>query len=69
MNRYEQLKGVASDFKIYVKKVGDLETAYSMDHSAGTYLFDLAGRICLYSRYGHGIQLLYEDIRQLLVGK
>lgn len=65
----KQLKGVAADFKIYVKKVGDSETAYSMDHSAGTYLIDPTGRIRLYSRYGHGIQPLYEDIRQLLAGK
>nr|WP_229882919.1 SCO family protein [Pseudorhodoferax aquiterrae] len=64
----EELKSLASDFKIYFKKVGDSKTAYTMDHSAGTYLFDPQGRIRLYSRYGSGAKDLHADIRQLLDG-
>ncbi|PZP91297.1 SCO family protein [Pseudorhodoferax soli] len=64
----DELKGLASDFKVYFKKVGDSKTAYTMDHSAGTYIFDPQGRIRLYSRYGSGAKDLFTDIRQLLDG-
>lgn len=64
----DELKAVSADFKIYVKKVGDSPTAYSMDHSAGTYVFDPAGRIRLYGRYGSSVKVLADDIHQLLAG-
>ncbi|WP_434802650.1 SCO family protein [Paracidovorax konjaci] len=64
----EQLKTVATDFKIYYKKVGDSKTAYSVDHTAGTYIFDAQGRIRLFGRYGSGAQVLAGDIRRLLEG-
>lgn len=63
----EQLASVAKDFKVYYKKVpGSKPDSYSMDHSAGTYVFDPAGRIRLYSRYGSGPEALAADIRLLL---
>ena len=62
-----QLPGVAKDFKIYYKKVeGKTEGSYSMDHSAGSYVFDSKGRIRLYNRYGAGAEVLASDIRLLL---
>ncbi|HVR52500.1 MAG TPA: SCO family protein [Pseudorhodoferax sp.] len=64
----EELEPLARDFKAYFKKVGDSDTRYTMDHSAGTYIFDPQGRIRLYSRYGSGAQALHRDIRQLLDG-
>ncbi|CAN7699511.1 SCO family protein [Acidovorax sp. LjRoot66] len=63
----EQLAAVAKDFKIYYKKVeGKTPTSYSMDHSAGSYIYDPAGRLRIYSRYGSGAQALTEDVRALL---
>ena len=63
----EQLPGVAKDFKIYYKKVeGRTDTSYSMDHSAGSYVFDTRGNLRLYSRYGSGVEALVGDIRQLI---
>lgn len=63
----EQLPGVAKDFKIYYKKVdGKTPTSYSMDHSAGSYIFDGKGRVRLYNRYGSGAEALASDIRLLL---
>lgn len=63
----EQLAAVAKDFKIYYKKVeGKTPTSYSMDHSAGSYIYDPAGRLRIYSRYGGGVQALTEDVRALL---
>lgn len=63
----EQLAQVARDFKIYYKKVdGKSATSYTMDHSAGSYLYDPQGRLRLYSRYGNKIDGLVADIRLLL---
>ena len=63
----EQLPAVAKDFKIYYKKVeGRTDTSYSMDHSAGSYVFDTRGNLRLYSRYGSEVEGLVSDIRQLL---
>lgn len=63
----EQLAAVAKDFKIYYKKVeGKTPTSYSMDHSAGSYVYDTAGRLRIYNRYGSGAQALAEDVRALL---
>ena len=66
----EQLAAIAKDFKIYYKKVeGKSATSYSMDHSAGNYIYDTQGRLRLYNRYGSGAEGLLSDIRLLLKGK
>ena len=63
----EQLAAMAKDFKVYYKKVdGKTPTSYSMDHSAGSFVYDTQGRIRLYTRYGSGAQALADDIRLLL---
>ena len=63
----EQLAVVAKDFKIYYKKQeGKTPTSYTMDHSAGSYVFDTQGNVRLYSRYGSGAQVLAQDIQTLL---
>ena len=63
----EQLAAVAKDFKIYYKKVdGKTPTSYTMDHSAGSYVYDPAGRLRVYNRYGSGAQALAADVKVLL---
>jgi protein SCO1 len=63
----EQLAALAKDFKAYYKKVdGRTPTSYTMDHSAGSYVFDPQGRIRLFTRYGMGAPALAGDLRQLL---
>ncbi|MCE1250544.1 MAG: SCO family protein [Comamonadaceae bacterium] len=65
----EQLAAVAKDFKLYYKKVeGKTASSYTMDHSAGSYLYDPQGRLRVYHRYGSGAQALAEDARTLLQG-
>ena len=65
----QQLPVIAKDFKIYYKKVeGKTEGSYSMDHSAGSYVYDTQGRLRLYNRYGSGAAGLTADIRLLLKG-
>jgi protein SCO1/2 len=66
----EQLAVVAKDYKIYYKRVeGKTPTSYSMDHSAGSYVYDTRGHLRLYSRYGMGAKPLAEDILTLLKAK
>ena len=63
----EKLEALAKEYKIYYKKVdGTTPTSYSMDHSAGSYVYDPQGRLRLYTRYGSGAALLAGDIKLLL---
>ena len=65
----DKLPDVAKDFKIYYKKVeGKTPGSYSMDHSAGSYVYDPKGHIRLYNRYGSGAEGLTSDISLLLSG-
>lgn len=66
----EQLAAVAKDYKVYYKKVeGKAPGSYTMDHSAGMYVYDTQGRLRLYSRYGTGAGALAADIKLLLQEK
>jgi protein SCO1/2 len=63
----DQLPAVAKSFKIYYKKSeGKTAGSYTMDHSAGSYIFDPEGRVRLYTRYGSGVDALASDIALLL---
>ena len=65
----DQLPALAKNYKIYYKKVdGTTPTSYSMDHSAGTYIYDTQGRLRLFSRYGAPKEGLERDLRVLLNG-
>ena len=63
----DQLPAVAKSFRIYYKKVdGKTPTSYTMDHSAGSYVYDTQGRVRLYHRYGSGAPALAADLKKLL---
>jgi protein SCO1/2 len=63
----EELPSLAKSYKIYYKKVpGPTPTSYTMDHQAGTYIYDTEGRLRLYARYGLGPVAVTEDIGKLL---
>jgi protein SCO1 len=63
----EKLVAVAKDFKTYYKKVpGRTDTSYSMDHSAGSFVYDAKGNVRLYTRYGSGAEALASDLKLLL---
>ena len=65
----DELAKMAKDFKIYYKKVdGQTPTSYTMDHTAGDYIFDPQGRLRLYSRYGTPVDTLAKDIEALIDG-
>jgi protein SCO1 len=63
----EQTAAVAREFKVYYNKVpGKTPDSYTMDHSAGLYVFDTQGRVRLFARHGMGAEPLTQDIRRLL---
>ncbi|MCJ0762125.1 SCO family protein [Variovorax terrae] len=63
----DKLEALAKDFKIYYKKVpGKTATSYTMDHSAGSYVYDTQGNVRLFTRYGSGAQALADDLKLLL---
>lgn len=65
----DELPEVAKSFKVYYKKVtGSQPDTYTMDHSAGSYIYDPNGKVRLYSRYGGGAQALADDVKKLLDG-
>ena len=57
----------AQEFKIlYQKQPGRTPGSYTMDHSAGSFLFDPQGRLRVYVGYGQGPDVFTHDIRELL---
>jgi protein SCO1 len=63
----EQTTVVAKHFKTYFKRSeGKTPGSYTMDHSAGSYVFDTEGHVRLYTRYGSGAAAVADDIKLLL---
>lgn len=58
----------AREFKVFYQKQPLTTGGYSMDHSAGTYIFDGTGRLRLFAAYGQGAEPLLHDIQLLLGG-
>ena len=63
----EETRAVAKQFKIFFAKVpGKTEDSYTMDHTAGSFVFDAQGRVRLFTRYGGGAEALAHDLKLLL---
>ena len=60
----------AKEFKVFFQKQPARSGGggYSVDHSAGSFIYDPAGRLRLYASYGQGAPKLVHDIRLLLQG-
>ena len=57
----------AKEFRVfYQKQPGRTPETYTMDHSAGTFVFDPQGRLRVYVSYGQGPDVFVHDIRALL---
>ena len=62
-----QIAETAKEYKLVVQKQpGKRKESYTLDHSAGTYLYDTAGKLRLYASYGQGVDALVADIQVLL---
>jgi len=63
----EEIQAAAKEFKVFYNKVpGKTETSYTVDHTAGSYIFDAMGKVRLFTRYGSGAQALIDDLKLLL---
>ena len=63
----EQTEKVAAEFKVFFQKVPGKEPgSYTMDHTAGSYVFDPQGRIRLFIRHGQGAAPIAQDLKRLL---
>lgn len=63
----EQLAETAKNFKIfYSKQESAGKSDYTIDHSAGTYVFDKQGHVRIYIKYGEKPQEIAHDLKTLL---
>lgn len=57
----------AKEFKVFYAKVpGSEPGSYTIDHTAGSYVFDREGKLRLFLRHGQGPAPIAHDLRQLL---
>ena len=65
----EQTQAAAKEFKVFfAKSPGKTEGSYTMDHTAGSFVFDAQGRVRLFVRNGSGAEALANDVKLLLGG-
>jgi protein SCO1/2 len=63
----DETKAAAKEFKVFYGKVpGKTEGSYTVDHTAGSFIFDPAGKVRLFVRYGSGAEALTADLKALL---
>jgi protein SCO1/2 len=64
------IEKVAKEFRVFYQKVPGKEPgSYTVDHTAGSYVFDPQGRIRLFIRHGQGTEPIVHDLKLLLAGK
>lgn len=65
----DETAAVAREFKVFYQKVpGKTETSYTLDHTAGSYVFDREGRVRLFLRHAGGVEPIVADLKTLLRG-
>jgi protein SCO1/2 len=63
----DEINAAAREFKVFYQKVpGKTETSYTIDHTAGSYVFDREGRIRLFVKHAAGVDAIADDLRKLL---
>ena len=63
----EQMAETAKNFKIFYTKVEDAgKSGYTIDHSAGVYVFDKQGNVRIYVKYGQKPEEIAHDLKTLL---
>jgi len=66
----EEIDRTASEFKVFHEKVAGKEPgSYTIDHTAGSYVFDPEGRLRLFVRHGQGEEPVAHDLKMLLAGR
>jgi len=63
----EQTQAAAKEFKVFFAKVpGKAPGSYTIDHTAGMFVFDRAGKVRVFARYGAGVEPLLADLKLLV---
>ena len=63
----EQTAKVAKEFRVfYAKQPGADPGSYTVDHTAGSFVFDRQGQLRLFIRHNQGPAIIAHDLRQLL---
>jgi protein SCO1 len=63
----EQTKTTAQHFKVFFSRVaGKTLTSYTIDHTAGSFVFDREGKVRLFVRHGAKPEDLAADLKRLL---
>jgi len=58
---------VAKEFKVFYQKVpGGAPGVYTVDHSAGSFVFDAKGQLRLFIKHGQGAEPLAQDLARLI---
>jgi protein SCO1/2 len=63
----DETAAVAKEFKVFYQKVpGKTATSYTLDHTAGSYVFDREGRLRLFLRHAGAVDPIVEDLGKLV---
>jgi len=63
----EETAKAAKEFKVFYQKTpGKTPTSYTIDHTAGSYVFDKDGRIRLFVKHAAGVEPIVADLKKLL---
>ena len=66
----QTLGKTAQAFRFFYKKQpGSTPTTYTVDHTAGSYVYDLQGRLRLYIKHGEKPEVIAKDLKLLIAGK
>jgi protein SCO1/2 len=62
-----EIERAAKEFKVFYQKVpGKTPSSYTMDHTAGSYVFDREGRVRLFLKHAQGVDAIAADLKRLL---
>lgn len=65
-----EIDKLAKGLKVFYQKVpGKTPDSYTLDHTAGSYVFDQQGRIRLFLRHAQGPEPIVQDLQTLLSQK
>lgn len=64
----EETAAAAKEFKVFYQQVPGQDGSYTIDHTAGAFVFDPQGHVRLFARYGMGVDQLAADLKLLLAG-
>ena len=63
----QQVAATAKEFKVFYQKVpGKTPDSYTIDHTAGSYVFDRNGKLRLFLRHGGGPAPIVHDLKLLV---